>query len=518
MTVRSLRIALLEHPRQSSWLHINDIANTPLSSSLMTGYAAASLLAEGYQVSVVDAHMGGLSAAAAVDAVAAATPDLVGVHLVYDWSDGAHVRRLLADVRAAVGAAPIVLYGFYPTFGYGDLLRAMPEVAAAVLGEPELALVELARATAAGARLPEAFGAVPGLAIRRDGAVARTTGRPPIADLDALPFPHRTAAMLSLREVNIAGSRGCYGACTFCSINPFYGERSTWRPRSPELVVAEMAAVLEAHPEKQRFYFVDPNFFGPGERGRRRALTLARLIRERFSVKFGLEGRVNDIDDEVIGALVEAGFDEILIGLESGSDATLARLNKRTTVAQNRRALQVLRAHGVEPNVGFIMFEPDSSLQDVRVNLRFLEEVELLSRLSVTANVLYHQQILLGPTPAYRKALAEGRLVVSPVNPYEGTVLYRSAEVAFLAETMAEACRQLFAGLPREVWLCADQASDPVLRSLNDELVALFRRVLDGLSAKTLEPCPEAAREIVSGFRRRLPPPKDGEDRFHRGA
>lgn len=502
---RPLSIALLEHPRQSSWAHINDIANTPLSSSLMTGYAAASLMGQGHRVAVVDAHLGGLSAGAAVEAVAAVAPDLVGVHLVYDWSDGAHLRRLVAGVREVVGDAPILIYGFYPTFGYGDLLRAMPQVTAAVLGEPEQTLAEVALLTASGVRLPAGLGEVSGLALRRNGAIARTASRAPIADLDTLPFPHRSAGMLSLREVNIAGSRGCYGACTFCSINPFYGPRSLWRPRRPERVIAEMAAVLEAHPEKKRFYFVDPNFFGPGERGRRRALTLARMIRERLRVNFGLEGRVNDIDDEVIGALVEAGFDEILIGLESGSDATLARLNKRTTVAQNRRALQVLRAHGVEPNVGFIMFEPDSSLEDVRVNLGFLEEVNLLSRLSVTANVLYHQQILLGPTPAYRQALAEGRLKVSPVNPYEGCVPYRHPEVAFLAETMAEGCRHLFAGLPQEVWLCADQAADPVLRGLNDKLVALFRRTLDGLCAKTLEPGPEAAREIVGEIRSCLP-------------
>jgi radical SAM superfamily enzyme YgiQ (UPF0313 family) len=408
-------------------------------------------------------------------------------------------------VREAVGAAPIVLYGFYPTFGYADLLQAMPAATAVALGEPEQTLVELATAVVARRRLPAALGGVPGLALRHDGSVALTASRPPIADLDTLPFPHRTPEMLSLREVNIAGSRGCYGACTFCSINPFYGVRSGWRPRTPERVIDEMAAVLEAHPEKKRFYFVDPNFFGPGERGRRRALTLARMIRERFHVNFGLEGRVNDIDDAVIGALVAAGFDEILIGLESGSDATLARLNKRTTVAQNRRALRVLRAHGVEPNVGFIMFEPDSCLEDVRVNLDFLEEMNLLSRLSVTANVLYHQQILLGATPAFHRARAEGRLVLSRVNPYEGSVPYRCAEVAFLAETMAEGCRHLFAGLPREVWLCADQAGDPLLRSLNDSLVALFRRTLDGLAAKTLAPSAEASRELVGEIRRSLP-------------
>ena len=149
---------------------------------------------------------------------------------------------------------------------------------------------------------------------------------------------------MRLREVNVSGSRGCYGSCTFCTINPFYGGRSLWRPRSPESVIAEMAAVLEEHPDTSRFYFVDPNFFGPAGRGRVRALTLARMIRERFDIRFGLEGRVNDIDEELVENLVAAGFDELLIGLESGSDATLRRLNKHTTVEQNRRALRILRS------------------------------------------------------------------------------------------------------------------------------------------------------------------------------
>lgn len=240
-------------------------------------------------------------------------------------------------------------------------------------------------------------------------------------------------------------------------------------------------------------------------------LRLARLIEERLEVRFGIEGRVNDIDDEVVEALVKAGFDEILIGLESGSDATLARLNKHTTVEQNRRALHILRSHGIEPNVGFIMFEPDSSLADVRVNLAFLEEEGLLDRLSLTANVLYHQQIMLAGTPAFSSAKAEGRLVVSPHNPYEGTIPYRHPEVGFLAETMAEACRNVFAGLPQEVWL-GDPAPHPpgsgvsvprrsALGDLNASLVAVFRDLLDGLEDRSIAPALSVAQAVVDDVR-----------------
>lgn len=508
-TTDGLRITLIEHPRQPSWVHMNDIANTPLSSSLMTGYTAAALEEAGHEVAIVEGNLAGMAIAEIAAASAATRPQLVGLHLVYDWSDGAQIAILLRDLCEACGSVPIFLYGFYPTFAWSELLDRHPEVVAVIVGEPERTGVKLAAAIAASA-LDASLAAIPGLAIRGlDGVPRLTSSRPPIDDLDSLPYPRRTPELLRMREVNIAGSRGCYGSCTFCTINPFYGGRSLWRLRSPESVIAEMAAVLEENPDTNRFYFVDPNFFGPAGRGRERALTLGRMIRERFNIHFGLEGRVNDIDEELVENLVAAGFDEILIGLESGSDATLSRLNKHTTIEQNRRALRILRSYGVEPNVGFIMFEPDSSLDDVHVNLAFLREERLLNRLAVTANVLYHQQILLRPTPAYRGALAAGRLVVSPHNPYEGTMPYLHPEVAFLAETMAEVCRHVFSGLPLEVWVGDntgsargdDTAATYRLAGLNRSLVGLFERLLDGLAGGGLKPSAELAAEVVGEAR-----------------
>ena len=50
-----MRILLLEHPREASEAHFNDIANTPLWSCLMTGYAGASLVRAGFEADIVDA-------------------------------------------------------------------------------------------------------------------------------------------------------------------------------------------------------------------------------------------------------------------------------------------------------------------------------------------------------------------------------------------------------------------------------------------------------------------------------
>jgi radical SAM superfamily enzyme YgiQ (UPF0313 family) len=235
--VNPQRVTLLEHPREPSWEHVNDVANTPLSSSLMTGYAAAVLEEGGHQVTVVEGNLGGLSPEQTADAVERSRPDLLCVHAVYDWSDGTLLSSLAQRILDRVGPIPVLLYGFYPTFAYEHLLPRFPGAVAAVLGEPEEGLTESAAVLADRVGSPtEALARVPGLALSDGGAVRLTPPRPLIADLDTLPFPRRTPEMLSLREMNVAGSRGCYGSCTFCTINPFYGGRSRWPGCTPGCV------------------------------------------------------------------------------------------------------------------------------------------------------------------------------------------------------------------------------------------------------------------------------------------
>jgi hypothetical protein len=114
-----------------------------------------------------------------------------------------------------------------------------------------------------------------------------------------------------------------------------------------------------------------------------------------------------------------------------------------TTVAQNEQALEILRRHGIEPNVGFIMFEPDSDIDDIRCNFEFLKRNRLLENLAITANVLYHHQIILMGTTAFEQLKSEGRL--QNVNSfYEGTTPYQDAGVAALADLMRRLTNVVF--------------------------------------------------------------------------
>jgi radical SAM superfamily enzyme YgiQ (UPF0313 family) len=411
-----------------------------LSSSLLTGYAAAMLESKGYEVEIIEGYLDGLSYEDIERRITAARPDLLGVHLVYQWQNDLKLFKFLESVKHEGPSPYITIYGFYPTFAFEEILRSCPAIDSVILGEPEMTFAELAELLLKGGGLPD----LAGLAVRHYAGGTVTLRRDPVADLDSLPFPVRTEAMFRLPEVNIQGSRGCYGKCTFCYINPFYGPASCWRARSPENIVMEIDKIVVERGRKE-FYFTDPNFFGPGERGQKRALHLASLLKTR-GIQFGIEARVNDIHDETIGALVEAGLRHILVGLESGCDRTLRRINKMTSVAQNERALAILRRHGLEPNVGFIMFEPDASLEDVRANFEFLRRSGLLENLPITANVLSHHQIVLRGTPAYLNLKEQGRLKSSS-SAYEAVPVFVDHRVEVLSHVVRRLTNFLFVRL-----------------------------------------------------------------------
>ena len=52
-----MKILLLEHPRNIHPERCNDIANTPLSSCLISGYTAAMLEKIGHHVEIMEGHM-----------------------------------------------------------------------------------------------------------------------------------------------------------------------------------------------------------------------------------------------------------------------------------------------------------------------------------------------------------------------------------------------------------------------------------------------------------------------------
>lgn len=479
-----MKVFLLEHPRQIAPDRCNDIANTPLASSLITGCIAGLLNSMGHGIRIAEGFLDKLTYEDIYQQVTTFAPPVLGVHLIYNWENNRQLFSFLKQLKSEGLVRKIVGYGYYPTFAYQEIFKLCPEFDGLIIGEPEQTFAEWL----------ETGVPVPGMAWVDAAGQVQMRCREVNRNLDALPDPIRSEAMMRMGEVNIEGSRGCYGSCTFCYINPYYGAGSCWRAKSPERVMQEIDRLIARH-GPMKFYFTDPNFFGPGKQGQERALKLAAMLKQR-KIRFGIEARVNDIHRDTIAALVDAGLEDLLIGLESGRDDSLQRLNKMTTVEQNEKALSILRVNGIEPNIGFIMFEPDSTLADIRTNFEFLKRNALLNNIFITANVLYHPQIILQGTKAYRDLQQEGRLTLKG-STYEGMTAFRVPEVACLAEIIGQITNYFFVSMD-EVW--QGKLQEPLnavslYAAVNQLLVNCFEENLSWLEGG--ESIDEAAAQVL---------------------
>jgi len=510
-----VKIIVLEHPRIRSENRFNDIANTPLWSCLMGGYVASALKSAGHEVALIDCTVNGWNFPRTADEIMAFSPVLLAVNCVYMWEQSGAIFSFFQDLRSAGFRGHINLFGFYPTLACRTILDFCREVDSIAVGECEITVKELAsclksRIEYRGVRdelkltsrpsifVPDtcsgSFGEIAGLAHRSGEGVRMAGPRAPLRDPDLFDLPLRVNG--GFKTASILGSRGCYNHCSFCPVPSFYNNGPLWRGRRPENIHLELKALISMG--IRDFYFADPNFIGPGKKGKERTLRMMELIRP-LKITFGMETRPEDLDEEIMESLVSSGFTSMLLGVESGSRALLDQLSKGATLNGSERAIALCRSFGIEPEIGFLMFVPDSTLSDLAENLGFLRKNELLNRLDRTANLFSHSHIVLMGTSGYLRYEKEGRLTPAGYLGFEGEIEYTDKRVAWMRDVVVFACHHVLrqsASLDSPIHWRKSQGQGPAKR-VNDYLVKMFERLLKNAeSFKTLDD-PEMVRKDI---------------------
>ncbi len=413
-------------------LHSSDIMPGDEDEYLGLGYLAAVARQAGHEVNIVD----GLALRKAVPALLhhiaqsglLAGCGLVGVTVPYQQSipDAASLVRGLRR-RGFVGH--VVLGGHPPTFLFRELVRDYDGFDSLAVGEGEDTLVELMDALDRG----QDWHPIQGLIAAESEqpllrphdcqpAELNPVCRPLILDLDALPFPSRDtlphylthqARMGRPRAASVLRSRGCYGNCSFCDIRAFYAMSPgpAWRTRSAGDVAEEMELLVSDY-RVEIIRFWDDNFMGPGQRGYEAAEAMAHeIVRRRLPVRLSLQCRVTDVEPELFRLLRDAGLYRVFLGVESMSQRQLDYFEKRSTTEQNRFALKVVEDLGLEVAVGYIMFDPDTTLEEFESNTRALSEL-LGGWAGIRKKVInpWNRLEVLAGTPAEGSLRAAGRL------------------------------------------------------------------------------------------------------------
>ena len=256
-----MRICVLEHPRIRSIKRFNDIANTPLWSCIMGGYAAAALKSADHDVVFWDTTVSLWDFAKTTREILALAPDLLCINTVYIWEHTRVIFDFFRDLKEAGFSGHINLFGFFPTLAWQAILEKETSVDSIAIGEFEDTLSILAEYLGAGKDLSM----IPGLALRKqEGNPVLKKIVSPEKKPDRFPTPVRDFAPDT--TVIILASRGCYNHCQFCPIPSFYNNGPEWNGRIPRHIYAEIKELVDqGHKD---FYFVDPNFIGPGKQGR----------------------------------------------------------------------------------------------------------------------------------------------------------------------------------------------------------------------------------------------------------
>jgi len=287
---------------------------------------------------------------------------ITGVNEVIKLCRGA--KRWNANVRTVVG-------GVHAACIPEDF--ADPAVDCIALGDGTTIMPELVDAFASGRPLNR----IPGLALPRGSDVERTAPRQYMPDPDTLPFPrrdlvahlqHRYYYLLHRPVATLKTTWGCWYRCNFCL--PWQVTDGRAFSRSPESIAAELAQI-----PTREIYIVDDIFLIH----RARLERLARLLRERRICKrYLVYSRADFVaeNEDLIADWRELGLRAVFLGLEAATDAELDSMDKRSSVDHNRRAVEVLRKHGIDTYASFVT-QPDYTSTDWDRLRRFIDENQL---------------------------------------------------------------------------------------------------------------------------------------------
>jgi len=333
-------------------------------------YLAAALRAEGHEVEILDLLLARTTPAKIELRMQRLRPQLVGITSV---TLNHHIARGIAEVvRKCDPAVPIVMGGPHVSFEIEGSFRDLPALDFIGIGEGEHTLVELARALEGRMDLRD----VRGLALRdrTTGRVERTAPRPLEDDLDQLPPPARDLVPLARylafdSHASVVTSRGCPYECIFCSAPAWTGRKV--RYREPSLCVDEIEELAalgfrEITIEDDLFTLYRKHFLA----------VCGELERRATGIRWNAFSRVDTITPEIVSTMARAGCQAICFGVESGDQAVLDLVKKKSNLALVREAMRMTRDAGISALASFIIGLPGETEETLRRTVEFAESLK----------------------------------------------------------------------------------------------------------------------------------------------
>jgi anaerobic magnesium-protoporphyrin IX monomethyl ester cyclase len=374
--INKKRIALV-HPRGFNWFpghrDITDIANRMVPQGLLS--IAAYLSEQGHDVFIYDCLGPGVpdDSHEQVKAILDYQPQIVGFSAT--TSSFLDAADLAQKIREHAGHIKTVCGGVHASALKGNLLRDYPAFDFLCAGEGELTMAELAE----GLEPAE----IKGLIWRQDSRIVTNQSRPPIADLDTLPFPAYEKLkgfpgnyhLPLFSYVNTPGatmitSRGCMYQCSYCDRSVF---KKGFRYNSASYIYEHMK-YLRTRFGVRHINIYDDLFTA----NRARIMELCeKLARYPLGIHFNCAVRVGHTDDELLRMLKVAGCLMVSLGIESADPQILARHKSGVSLEEVRDTVRRIKDAGLRAKGLFMMGLPGETEESIRRTSDFIISLDL---------------------------------------------------------------------------------------------------------------------------------------------
>ncbi len=300
-------------------------------------------------------------------------------------------------------------------------------------GEYDYTIRDLSRALIAGTDIADVLG----ITVRRDGKIIRNPDRPYIENLDELPFPARHLLPMhtyfdpmfkSKMTFRLMGSRGCPYQCTFCLWpQTMYGRKI--RFRSPEKIVDEIEHFIKIHGAKG-FYFEDDTLTAVPKY----IMGICdEILRRKIKMPWSCLGRVDNLTEEMLKKMKQAGCYMIRFGPESSSQEILNNIKKGVTVEQIVRGFKLTKKAGIKAFASYVLGLPGETKKTLQNTLEFAIKMDHYA-------AQFGMAVPYPGTELYKEAKKNGWLITedwSKFNAAEDSVLeypnLKAAEIARFA-------------------------------------------------------------------------------------
>jgi len=338
---------------------------------------AAILRTKGRSVAVMDFPCEGIPFREAVSRVVALSPKYLGLTAVTMTVTAA--AAFARAVKEALPGVKIIIGGPHITALPEETIRRLGTFFdAAVMGEADETLPELLSALEGA--MP--ISSVRGLALPDgNGKISLTPPRPPVEDMDSLPFPAWDLLPVIGPQYNYPGtvkhfpsallltSRGCPHGCKFCA-NPF-GRKP--RTHSAAYIVRMMEHLQSAYGIREIMLRDDNSSCLP-----ERMEELCRhMLERRLRMSWNCLLRVDAVTPERLALMKRAGCWQVWLGIESGSDRVLNLCSKGISTAKSREAVRMVKAAGLSPAGLFMVGLPGETKADIDLTIRMALELPL---------------------------------------------------------------------------------------------------------------------------------------------